>query len=291
MTQSTSSAGKTSPDQSTSRYPWLLILIFRVLLLAVGGGIALIAGIVFANFYPNPNPEKPLLIKVLEGFDKPTPTTSPNASPTFKSQASNPPSLTSVQKQAVAAQLTQLQGQLRGISNSVAALETQLGSTHAQEPIEVRLQALSLELEGSSAPSSNALSSENNSTNQVATVSAPPSQTNKLKATLPSDILFEQSNSILRPEANLILDKVIALLRNYPSSTIRVAAHTDASYQTEDDQELAFRRAKAVEQYLVRSLGNQFRWLVIGYGSAHPVSANNTNTNQQRDRCVEIAVN
>lgn len=72
VTQSTRSATKTAPKPSTTRSWWLLVLIFRLLLLGVGGGLALIGGIVLANTYPNPNPEKPLLLKVLEALDKKT---------------------------------------------------------------------------------------------------------------------------------------------------------------------------------------------------------------------------
>lgn len=292
MTQSANSAAKASPDKATSRRPWLLVFIFRVLLLAVGGGIALILGIVLAHLYPNPNPEKPLLIKVLERFDNKTPATSPNANPTFGSDSSNSSSqLTPVQKQQAQAKLSQLEGQLKLMSNSVASLEEQLGSSRPNETLEARLQAISLELEGLSAPSSNALSSGNGSANQAITVSSSLFQADKLKVTLPSDILFEQSNSILRQEAGLILDKIVADLRSYPASTIRIAAHTDAQGEADDNRELSFRRAKSVEQYLARTLGKQYRWLVVGYGETRPLVANDTNANQQRNRRVEIAVN
>jgi outer membrane protein OmpA-like peptidoglycan-associated protein len=292
VTKSANSAAKASPDKATSRRPWLLVFIFRVLLLAVGGGVALISGIVFAHFYPNPNPEKPLLIKGLERFDNKTPATSPNVSPTLGPDSTNPQSqLTPVQKQEAQAKLTQLQGQLQLMSNSVASLEEQLGSRRPNDTLEGRLQAISLELQGLSASSSNVLSMGNGSTNQAATVSESLFQVDKLKVTLPSDVLFEQSNSVLRQEAGLILDKIVADLRNYPASTIRIGAHTDAQGEAEDNRELSFRRAKSVEQYLARTLGKQYRWLVVGYGETRPLVANDTNANEQRNRRVEIAVN
>jgi outer membrane protein OmpA-like peptidoglycan-associated protein len=114
-------------------------------------------------------------------------------------------------------------------------------------------------------------------------------QAEKLKVTLPSDSLFEPDNSLLRPDAGLILDKIIADLRDSPSSTISIAAHTDAK-DADDDRELSFRRAKAVEQYLARALGDRYRWLAIGYGGTRPVVPNDTSANQQRNRRIEIAV-
>jgi outer membrane protein OmpA-like peptidoglycan-associated protein len=291
VTQSASSAAKTSPDKSTSRHPWLLILIFRLLLLSVGGGLALILGIVLANFYPNRNPEKPILLRVFERLDNKTPATSPNPSPTLVPDTTNQlPQLTPVERQQAQAQLTQLQAQLKALSDGLVALETQLGISRPNESLEARMQAISLQLQGVSPPSSNASSVVNSSANQPAAVSESLFQGDKLKVTLPSDVLFEESNSILRSEAGLILDKIVADLRKYPSSTIRIA-HTDAAGEAEDNRELSFRRAKAVEQYLASALGKQYRWLVVGYGETRPLVANDTDANQQRNRRVEIAVN
>ncbi len=58
----------------------------------------------------------------------------------------------------------------------------------------------------------------------------------------------------------------------------------------EDNRELSFRRAKALEQYFGRALGEQYRWLVVGYGETRPLVANDTEANLQRNRRIEIAV-
>jgi outer membrane protein OmpA-like peptidoglycan-associated protein len=194
-------------------------------------------------------------------------------------------------RQQAQAELTQLQTQLKAINNAVATLETQLGTSRPDQPLEARLQAIALQLQGVPPPNSNASSVSNSSVEQPATVSEYLVQGDKLKVTLPSDLLFEGSNSILRSEASLILDKIIADLRRYPSSTIRITAHTDALGEAEDNRELSFRRAKTVEQYLARTLGKQNRWLIVGYGKTRPLVANDTDGNRQRNRRVEIAVN
>ena len=292
MTQSANSAPKTSPGKSRSRPPWLLVLIFQVLLLGVGGGLALIVGIIFANFYPSPNPERPLMLKVLERLDKRTPTASPTANSTLSPDTSNAaPQLTAIQKQQVQDQLIQLQGQLKALSDSAGNLEGQLGISRPEETLEARLQAIAAQLQGLSASRSNTLLVGNSNAIDAATVSDSPSPTDKLKVTLPSDILFEQSNSILRPEASLILDKIVTDLRNSSAKTIRIAAHTDVTHKTDENRELSFRRAKAVEQYLSRTLNNQYHWMVIGYGGSRPIVANNTAANQERNRRIEIAAN
>lgn len=291
MTQSANSEAKTSPKKSNHRQPWLLVLIFRLLLLGVGGGLALILGIVFANLYPNPQPEQPFLLKMLDRLDKKTVVSPANATPTVVPESNNAsPQLTPAQKKQVQAQLTKLQRQIKKLNDEVATLETQLGSSNPNEGLESRLQAIALQLEGIPSPNSTVKSVVNSSNNQVNTVPAEFEEAGKLKVTLPSDLLFEENNSILRSEANLILDKIVADLRNYPGSTILIAAHTDASGTTEENRELSFRRAKAVEQYLAKTLGDQYRWLTAGYGATRPLVPNDTASDQQRNRRVEIAV-
>ena len=291
MTQSTRSAAKTAPKPSTTRSWWLLVVIFRLLLLGVGGGLALIGGIVLANTYPNPNPEKPLLLKVLEGLDKKPPIRVPSSSPqTTSTSTIEPPQLTPVQRQQAQAKLNQLQGQLNSMNEAVATLETQLGTSRPNETLETRMQAIALQLEGVSSANPDVQALTNSSANQLMPISNSLSAPDKLKLTLPSDLLFEQNNSILRPEAGLILDKIITDLRGYPSSTIRITAHMDADSNADADRELSFRRAKAVQQYLTSALGDQYRWVVMGYGGTRPLIANDTDANRQRNRRVEIAV-
>ncbi|MEW6497189.1 MAG: OmpA family protein, partial [Cyanobacteriota bacterium] len=124
MTQSTSSATTASRDQSTARHPWLLILIFRLLLLSVGGGLALLLGIVWANVYPKPNPEKPLILKILERLDEKAPATPPQSDLSREPvSSSSPPQLTPVQRQQIAAKLNQLQAQLKSMNEAATTLE------------------------------------------------------------------------------------------------------------------------------------------------------------------------
>jgi outer membrane protein OmpA-like peptidoglycan-associated protein len=249
-------------------------------------------GILFANVYSNPSPEKPLLIKLLERLENKTPVTSPDTSPPVAPSTTNSSlQLTPVQQQQAQAELTQLQNQFRALSDAVAALESQLGIRGSNESLETRLQAIALQIQGVPAASSNAQSLGRVSANQIGASSVSIVQSDKLKVTLPSDLLFEESNSILRSEAGLILDKIVADLRKYPSSTIRIGAHTDSNGEGEDNRELSFRRAKAVEQYFANALDAQYRWLVVGYGGTRPLVANDTAPNEQRNRRIEIAVN
>ncbi|MEQ8957095.1 MAG: OmpA family protein [Coleofasciculus sp. C2-GNP5-27] len=292
MIQSAHSADQTTSASLRSQRPWFLVFIFRVLLLGVSGGLALIVGIVLATFYPRTNPEKPFFLKMASHFEGQMPVVSPHTTPTsIPEPTGSPPQLTPVQRQQVQARLTQLQGQLQALNEGVATLETQLGNSRPNESLEKRLQAIALQLDGVQPPPEEATSNRENPKATVATTSSNSFQsTQKLKVTLPSDVLFEGNNSLLRPEAGLILDKIIADLRNYPASTIRIAAHTDSQGEPEDNRELSFRRAKAVEQYFARALAEDYHWLVVGYGETRPLVANDTDANQQRNRRIAISV-
>jgi outer membrane protein OmpA-like peptidoglycan-associated protein len=258
-------------------------------MLGLGGGLALILGIILGNVYPSPNPQKPLVLKIQSYFDQSLKVAAPKASPTgVSSPTEKIPQLSPVERQQVEEQIAQLQGQLRAINDQVTTLETQLGTSRPNESLERRTQAISLLLQGVQPPSENDTAVGSANLNNSSTDSL--GLTNKLKITLPSDVLFDGSNSILRPEAALLLDQIMADLRNYPASTIRIAGYTDTTGDPDNNRALSFLRAKAVEQYFARTLGNEYRWLVVGYGATNPVAANDTDANQQRNRRIEISV-
>lgn len=291
MTRSPNSAPNTSVKPSTGRSPWLLVFIFRLLLLGVGSGIALILGILFAIIYPHPNPEKPLLLKMLEPLENRTPVISPNSNSTPGSIPINPPSkLTTSQRQEAQAELRQLQAQQQALKGGIARLEKKIDLSPRDEALEARLQAISLQLQAQQASGSDASSGTVGSTNQTTASPQTISLPDKLKVTLPSDVLFEENSSTLRPDAGLILDKIVANLRNTPKSTIRIAVHTEVAAKAEENRKLSFNRAKAIEQYFASTLDNQYRWLVIGYGETRPLVLNDTDANGRRNRRVEIAV-
>ncbi|NES20681.1 MAG: OmpA family protein [Symploca sp. SIO3E6] len=290
MIQSANLEAQTAPKKSKGRLSWLVTLVFRLLLLGVGGSLAIILGIVFASFYPSASANKPLLLKVIDSWGKGIPVIARNASSTSTPDTANPLlQLTTEQKQQAQTELTKLQEQQQTLQDAVTTLETQLGISSPKETLEARLQSLSQQIQAGVTPNTDAAVA-NVSTNQTTSSSESVLSTDKLKVTLPSDALFELDNSILRPEAGLLLDKIIADLRDYPSTTIRIAAYTDGTKEAADNRELSFRRAKALEQYLANALGNEYRWLVVGYGETLPLVANDNPANQQRNRRIEIAV-
>ena len=231
-------------------------------MLGLGGGVALILGILLANVYPSPNPQKPLVLKIQSYFDKPLKVAASKASPTeVMTPTEKIPQLSPVERQEVEAQLTDFQVQLKAINDKITTLETQLGTSRPNDSLERRIQAISLLLQGVQPPSEN----------DTAVRSADSSNSS--------------ANSL-----GLILDQIMVDLRNYPASTIHIAGYTDTTGDPDNNRALSFLRAKAVEQYFARTLGSEYRWIVVGYGVTNPVAANDTDANQQRNRRIEISV-
>lgn len=284
---------RASLSKPAPKRPWLAVLLSRLLLLGIGGGLGWFVGAVAATSYPNPNPEMPLTLKILERLKtgtQPASGAATSASPPNIWAADGGGSVSNgAQIEQLMAEVQQLQGEMQALRDRTQALETALGSPRPTEPLETRLLAIAQQLQA--APQTGTPPLANGTTNQPSADSQPESQAEVLKVTLPSDMLFEENESTLSSGANVILEKVYTDLRSYPKATINVAVHTDNTGQPEDSRELSFQRAKALEQYLASALGKQYRVVVIGYGASRPLVPNYTDADRQRNRRVEIIVN
>jgi peptidoglycan-associated lipoprotein len=271
-------ADNSSPRQSTGIGRFLLVFLWRLLLLGVGGGLAWLFGLVLAGVFPDLTPEVPLVVKVLRRAKPETSTASSTFKPSSAVTSASPPvELSAEQRRQLQAELQQLQADLQALRDRTSKLETQVGRD-STEPLAARLQEISQELQGDPNPS------------QLTAASMVSTPSDALKVTLPNDLLFKDSDSVLLPQAPVILDNVIADLRNYPGATIQIAAHTDDMGEATDNRELSFRRAQAAEQYLFTALEKKFHMIVVGYGETFPLVENNSDTNRQRNRRIEIAI-
>ncbi|WP_347342614.1 OmpA family protein [Coleofasciculus sp. FACHB-1120] len=282
-------ADNTSPRRSTGIGRFLLVFLWRLLLLGVGGGLAWVFGLVLAGVFPDLTPEVPLVVKVLRRAKSETLTASSTFKPSQSSpavtSASPPAKLSAEQRRQLQAELQQLQADLQALRDRTTKLENQAGRPQAgrqnsAEPLAARLQEISQQLQSDRVPNPN----------QVTAASKVSAPSDALKVTLPSDRLFEARDSVLLPQAPVLLDTVIADLQNYPGATIQIAAHTDDRGDATDNRELSFRRAQAAEQYLLTALKKKYHMIAVGYGGTFPLVENNSDTNRQRNRRIEIAI-
>lgn len=80
------------------------------------------------------------------------------------------------------------------------------------------------------------------------------------------NINFDFNKSIIRPDAELELNKVIALLNKYPSLSIEMGAHTDARGSAVYNMTLSSSRAQSSHEYLLKRGIQPSRISFKGYG-------------------------
>ena len=284
----------------------LLSLIFRLLLLGVGGGFAWVLGMAIAQIYPSSTAQMPFaerLLRLTQNLNpspKRIPETPipalplPTVTPTPQSKV-NP-----AQKKKLAVDLRQLQGDLNALIGRTATLESQLGSSRPTETLEKRLQLMSGELavtETAASPTPALPAIGSSPTLNPGSANTAPQNTNNpvfggdaLMVTLPSDVLFDAGSISLRAGTSAILDNLVADLRNYEGATVRVGGHTDDAGEAVDNRKVSFARAQAVVQYLSGVLGQKYHWVAIGYGESRPLVDNSSDANQQRNRRIEVAI-
>ncbi|ADR21014.1 hypothetical protein MATR_13560 [Marivirga tractuosa] len=104
------------------------------------------------------------------------------------------------------------------------------------------------------------------------------------------DIYFESNSSALFESSFEELDRVIKLMKSYPSMKIEIAAHTDdvgsAAYNTRLSQE----RANSVISYITGNSIAEGRLISKGYGESKPVVANDSEENRAKNRRVELKI-
>jgi outer membrane protein OmpA-like peptidoglycan-associated protein len=104
------------------------------------------------------------------------------------------------------------------------------------------------------------------------------------------DVLFGTDLARLNPEGIRTAQKLANVLQQNPQRTVLVEGFTDSTGTAAHNQELSERRATAVRTAL-QDLGvTRERVAIRGYGEAYPVAANDTNTNRQLNRRVEIVL-
>jgi len=264
----------------------ILSLIFRFLLLGVANGFSWVLGMAIAVQYPSSSQEVPIAEKLLRGvknivYEKQSPPPS-SAPPPFIPETIKPRvELTETQRQELETELNQLQTQLNTLIGRTKVLEDRLGVSRSDRYLETRLNLIAQEL---AAPLS---ASEKE---QIDRFSRPVFTRDANMVTLPSNILFESGSNTIRSEGRIIVDNLISELRNYKDVTISVYGHTDNIGKANVNQELSFLQAEAVAEYLSKNLGQGYRLLAIGYGESRPIAENDSQTNRQRNRRIEVKI-
>lgn len=104
------------------------------------------------------------------------------------------------------------------------------------------------------------------------------------------DVLFSVDQARLNADGVRMVQRLAMVLQQNPKRVVLVEGFTDSTGTTQHNQELSERRATAVRDALLELGVARTQISVRGYGEAYPVAANDTATNRQLNRRVEIVL-
>ena len=109
-------------------------------------------------------------------------------------------------------------------------------------------------------------------------------------ARLPEGVLFGTGSASLRPDADPVLQQVLAVVQRHPGGPVGVDGFTDSEGEPARNMVLSEQRALAVAGWLVAKGVPRERITTHGHGAAEPVGDNGTPLGRQQNRRVEVTV-
>ena len=103
-------------------------------------------------------------------------------------------------------------------------------------------------------------------------------------------ILFDTGKSTIRKESYAVLQSIVDIMKEYPTTSFVIEGHTDSVGSDSNNQKLSDSRAAAVRDYLTTIGMDGSRLSSIGYGETRPIATNNTKAGRQQNRRVEISL-
>lgn len=110
------------------------------------------------------------------------------------------------------------------------------------------------------------------------------------KSIVLNNIFFDLDKATLKKESEAELDRLVALLTDYPLMQVEIQGHTDDQGSDTHNQQLSEARAKAVVDYLDAHKIDRERLTWKGYGEAQPLEAGTTEEVRAKNRRVEFKV-
>jgi outer membrane protein OmpA-like peptidoglycan-associated protein len=89
-----------------------------------------------------------------------------------------------------------------------------------------------------------------------------------------NNIFFDSNKSTLRKESKVEIDKLIALMKEYPELVIEVSGHTDSKGNDDANMKLSQTRSQAVVNALIKKGANKQNLVAKGYGETMPIAPN-----------------
>lgn len=103
-------------------------------------------------------------------------------------------------------------------------------------------------------------------------------------------VYFNVSKYDLKPESFPELDRLVGVMQDNPTMTIKLEGHTDTVGDFDANVELSRNRVDEVKRYLVSKGISAGRIETIGYGPSRPINANKSLKERPENRRVEMVV-
>jgi len=118
-------------------------------------------------------------------------------------------------------------------------------------------------------------------------------QDRQIRLEIKDTLLFESASAALKPQATIVLQKLVDLLGRHPGR-IAVEGHTDdlpiATARYPSNWELSAARASTVARYLIQHGIAADRVQAIGYADTRPRTANESTDGRARNRRVSLVM-
>ena len=104
------------------------------------------------------------------------------------------------------------------------------------------------------------------------------------------NIEFEVAKDRLTSKGRATVNKLAAILKQYPHIHIEIAGHTDSDGNDDFNLKLSQARVDTVKNALISQGIDASRMIAKGYGESRPLVPNDTPLNKQKNRRVEINI-
>lgn len=111
-----------------------------------------------------------------------------------------------------------------------------------------------------------------------------------IAVTFASGLLYDFDSDRIRAEAGQNLRNLSASLDQYPNTDLLIVGHTDSQGPDSYNWDLSERRARSAAEYLASQGVARSRLRTAGRGETEPIESNDTETGQQQNRRVEVAI-
>jgi outer membrane protein OmpA-like peptidoglycan-associated protein len=101
---------------------------------------------------------------------------------------------------------------------------------------------------------------------------------------------FETGTANLTGDSAATVNSLVAILKAYPSASIRIEGHTDNTGDPAANRNLSLDRANAVKQMMVNAGITPARVGAEGFGQDHPIASNDTDAGRAQNRRTELVV-